>query len=77
MKDTLELIFSGVGLVVSVFAVFLTLILWWRERYRFRGSELTLANQRDEQHAMSLSYAEHPSTTRELFRPMTMPAIAP
>src|SRR3954451_1759556 len=67
MKATLELVFSGAGLVVSAFAVTLTLILWWRDRYRFRGSDLTLANQNDEQHAMSLSYATHPTTTRDLF----------
>src|SRR5687768_5554304 len=67
VKDTLELIFSGTGLAVSIFAVTLTLWLWWRERYHFRGTQIRLANQDDEQHAASLPFESHPAATRDLF----------
>jgi hypothetical protein len=67
MSFILEVTIQIAALLMSVAALVVSVALWYRDKYHFRGPDVTLANQTDHQHSVLVPFTYFPQSLRDLF----------
>jgi hypothetical protein len=67
VSPVFEVVIQIATLLMSVVALVVSVAPWYRDKHHFRGPEVTLANQTDEQHSVLVPFADFPQSLRDLF----------